>query len=374
MGERSDRADADRLARLAAGRPRAGTDEPGDPLRTACAPARRRALAGLIGLATLPAFAAQSPVAAQGFFRGRTLTLTFHGNAGGTNARHARMIAPYLARHAGAADVRVIHAEGTALAGAALLWGARPDGLTIGLTSVSGLALATHAGGSPPPFDPTRFTYIGRVTNEPRVLTVAAASRFRGVSDIVRLGRPFSYPSRGFDEDAHIIAVVADAVGFPLRGVTGYDAVADASAAVVKGEVDGHVTSVSQSLGAIRAGEKRAVLVIGGARVPEWPDVPTLMEVTRTERLARARALVLLADMHRSLLGPPDMQPRPANGLRTALQALLRDPDLRAEASRNQMPLVAAEAPAQQQAFESAMRSAAILAASLGGGPRPSRG
>ena len=116
--------------------------------------------------------------------------------------RYARMIAPYIAKHSGAADVRIrVMTGGGSIRGSNYLWFSEPDGKTIAFTSVPSLILAQLSGSEAAQFDATRFVYLGRAATEPRVLTVGATSEIMTVADAQRLKRPFIFPSQGTDED-----------------------------------------------------------------------------------------------------------------------------------------------------------------------------
>ena len=130
--------------------------------------------------------------------RGETVTLLSPNSAGGMMTRYARMIAPYIAKHSGARDVRVrIMTGGGGIRGANALWYAEPDGRTIAFTSVTTLILSQLAGSEAVRFDATRFVYLGRAATEPRVLTVGATSNIASVEDARILGRPFVFPVPG---------------------------------------------------------------------------------------------------------------------------------------------------------------------------------
>ena len=93
-------------------------------------------LAGLVsGFGVRPAAAAS--------VRGEVITLVSPNSAGGMMTRYARMIAPYIAKHAGAADVRIrVMTGGGGIRGSNYVWFAEPDGRTIAFTSVPSLILA----------------------------------------------------------------------------------------------------------------------------------------------------------------------------------------------------------------------------------------
>ena len=47
----------------------------------------------------------------------------------------------------------------------------------------------------------------------------------------------------------------------------------------IKGDGDGHITGWSESQAAIKAGDKRPILVVTSQRVADYPDIPTAIEL-----------------------------------------------------------------------------------------------
>ena len=54
-------------------------------------------------------------------------------------------------------------------------------------------------------------------------LPVGGKSAIKSIQDVRKLKRPFVYPSQGTDEDFYTMAVIADALGFQVKAVTGYE-------------------------------------------------------------------------------------------------------------------------------------------------------
>ncbi len=281
--------------------------------------------------------------------RGEIVTLLSPNSAGGMMTRYARMIAPYIARHAGARDVRVrIMTGGGGIRGANALWFAEPDGRTIAFTSVTTLILSQLAGSEAVRFDATRFVYLGRAATEPRVLTVGAGSGIMSVRDARALGRPFVFPSQGTDEDFYSMAVLADVMGIPLKVISGYDGNADTALAVIKGDGDGHITGWSASQAVIEAGDEVPILTLGPERYPDYPDVPTALELVDGASLEAVQAIVNMLDMRRGFFGPPDLDPEATAELRAAIGAALGDPQLVADSVAQGLPLLPSPGEAEQ--------------------------
>lgn len=285
--------------------------------------------------------------------RGEVITLVSPNSAGGMMTRYARMIAPYIAKHSGAADVRIrVMTGGGGIRGSNYVWFAEPDGRTIAFTSIPSLILAELSGSEAAQFSATEFVYLGRAATEPRVLTVGASSEIRTIADAQALPRPFVFPSQGTDEDFYSMAVLADAFDIDLKVVSGYNGNADTALAVIKGDGDGHITSWSASLAVIEAGDERPILSLSAERFAPYPDVPTALELASGEGREAVQAIVNMLEMRRGFFGPPGLDPEATRELRAAITAALADPGLIEESRLAGLPLLPSNGEAEQAKIE----------------------
>lgn len=294
--------------------------------------------------------------------RGERITLIVPNSAGGLMARYARMIAPYIARHAQADEVRVrIMTGGGNIRGTNYLWFADPDGTTIGFTSIPSLILAELSGSPAVQFKTTELVYLGRAATEPRVLVVGQQSGIENTDDLKRLGRPFVYPSQGTDEDFYSMVVLGRALGLELKLIMGYDGNADTAMAVIRGDGDGQITSWRASLGVIEAGDERPVITLGTERYAAYPDVPTATEVALPESRDAVQAIANMLDMHRGFFGPPGLDPEATAELRAAISAAFADPELKSESERQRLPLIPSDGESEQAKIQQITEASAII-------------
>jgi tripartite-type tricarboxylate transporter receptor subunit TctC len=297
------------------------------------------------------------------YYKDKVITINVAGGAAGGHNRYARLIQPYIQKHSGAREVRIVNMPGGGgLKAANFIWRAKPDGLSIFFGNVSTLILAPLAGSPGATFDPTKFTYLGRATSEPRVLVVGGKSPIRSIQDVQKLKRPFVYPSQGTDEDFYTMAVIAEALGFKVKAVTGYEGNADTALAVIKGDGDGHITGWSESLAAIRSGDKLPILMVNSLKSPDYPAIPVITDVAPAPKKDTVRALATILETHRSYIGPPQMDPQATAAFRAAVSAALKDPALLDEAKKTERPVAPMEGAKQQQLVDQLTKSSANLA------------
>lgn len=315
----------------------------------------RRNLLALAGGLSISAavVVAPEPATAQSYFEGKTITLIVPNSPSGRMSQYAQMMAPYIEKHTGADNVRLEYMQGAGgLKGTNYLWFQPGDGTSIAFTSIPTLVLAQLAGSEGVQFDATKFTYLGRAATEGRVLATGTVSGIDDVADAQAMEGQFVYPSQGTDEDFYTMAILADALGLDLKMVTGFEGNADTQLSVIKGDGHGHLTAWSSAMGPINSGDMKPILTVSEERNPDFPDVPTALEVVSGDNEAAVSAIVNMLAMHRGFFGPPDMDPEAAAALRDGIAAAMEDPDLLAESERSGMFLLPSHGTREQERIQ----------------------
>lgn len=318
-----------------------------------------KALAGALAISA----AVAAPALADGPYEGEVVTIIVpHGPSGPMN-QYARMIAPYLAKHLGASDVRVDNQPGAGtLKGTNKLRYSDPDGLTVAFTSVATPVLAQLADSPGVQFDAGEFVYLGRVAYDPRFLYVAENSDIESIEDLMKLDRPFVYPAQGTDEDFYTMAMLSKALGFDIKINTGYDGIADSTLALVKGEADGFMASWPSARAAVENGDLKPILALREERDPERPDVPTIFEVVQDPaKQEMAHRILDIQSLFRTFFGPPGMDPERVAAMRAALAATIADPELVAQSEQMQLPVTFADGETMQKRVADVMASSQTL-------------
>jgi len=319
----------------------------------------------LAAVAASLALGIAGPAAGQAsdYYKGKVVSLIIAGSPSGGHSRYARLIAPYLQKHLGASELRISNMRGGGgLKCANHMWRVKPDGMTVAFGNASTLIFAPIAGSKGARFVATQFEFLGRATSEPRMLMVGRDSLIKTFKDVQKLQRPFVYPSQGTDEDFYTMAILSNALNFKLKAVTGYEGNADTSLAVIKGDGDGHITGWSESQAAIASGDKRAILVVTSQRIPEYPDVPTAIELAAAGKKGMLEAMSNILETHRSYYAPPKTNPQAVAAFRAAVDAAMHDPALLAESKKGNRPLSFMNGKQQQAAIEQIARESASLA------------
>jgi len=157
------------------------------------------------------------------------------------------------------------------------------DGYTLGLGTVSTLAMAPVVR-APPPYDPlVAFAPVSLVASAPFILTVNASVPARSLAELVELAksRPgkLNFASIGDGTLQHFTAehfkslAGLDLVHVPYKGV------APALIDLISGQVQMMFDILASfQLQNLQSGKLRALAVLGRARIPQLASVPTTAE------------------------------------------------------------------------------------------------
>ena len=132
---------------------------------------------------------------------------------------------------------------------------------------------------------------------------------------------------------------IGTGAGAKFKVITGFNGTNEIGLAMERGEVEGSGTPL-ESLKSYRAHwlreKKIRVLATWSAqREPEIPDVPSIVELGRTEEARRILKFYASADdIGRSVVAPPGIAPERVSTLRRAFEAMLKDTAFQEDAAR----------------------------------------
>lgn len=157
---------------------------------------------------------------------------------------------------------------------------AAPDGYTIVMGESSNLTINPYLY-KKLPFDPARdVTPVALVGTVPLVLVVAPAKPFDSVKALAEAARKqqLTFASSGNGTVGHLVgetwrgALGADLVHVPYKGA------GPVMIDLMSGEVDLHFASLPAAVSLVKSGKLRALAVTSPHRLPQLPEVPTMIE------------------------------------------------------------------------------------------------
>lgn len=221
-------------------------------------------------LAILPAAAAEYPM--------KSITIVAGSGPGGATDTFARIIARQMEKE-WKQNVIVVNKPG---AGGALAAGQVksdvPDGHTL-VTSHSGTFSTTWQSMNNPTYGVDDFTYINSMTSASCAWVTRADSPYKTLKDVwaaAKSGKSVSFGGLTA-ENKKYAAYVARKEGVEIKAIS-LKSVPEVLQAVLGGHVDFGFSGGTHAQ-YVKKGDLRVLAAIGGSRVSDSPDVPTLKEM-----------------------------------------------------------------------------------------------
>lgn len=279
------------------------------------------------------------------FFEGKAINLYIGTTAGGTYDLYGRLVARYIGSHIpGRPSLVVQNMPGAAsLRLANFLFNNAPrDGTALGVINQA-MPIEQFIQTEGIRYKADEFTWIGRATSAVETLLVWHSVPVKSVYDIfdreVVMGGSGPTSSTVF-----IPKLLNNLGGTKFKVVPGYSGMPEAGLAMERGEVEGMGVPL-QSLKSNRAewvkqGKIKIIVQLTPKRHPELKDVPTMVELGKTEDGRKILNLHASAsEIGRSIVAPPEMAPERVRILRRAFDSAIQDPLLVAEAAKQNMDL-----------------------------------
>ena len=297
------------------------------------------ALAGLSGLASA---AEDAP-----FFKGKTIRILLSAGVTGGYAEYARLLAQHMGEHlAGKPDfiVQSMPGAGGLLATNYLYSQAPQDGTVMGIIH-STVPLAPLFGTAGARFDPLKFNWLGSLDRADGMCTVWHTSPVKTWADM--LERELVVGSTGAGSQFSILpAMLNKLFGTRIKVINGYKDGGEIFQAMEKGEIEGRCSTQLTAIQSIRPQwltEHRlsVPILIGRARIAEFPDTPAIMEFAKDQAVRQQIELMLLTqDMDRPVLLPPGVPAERVEAVRQALNQMVKDPAFLADAAKRKLDLL----------------------------------
>jgi tripartite-type tricarboxylate transporter receptor subunit TctC len=278
------------------------------------------------------------------FYKGKTVSLIIGYSVGGGYDLYGRLLARHIGKYIpGRPTIVPQNLTGAgSMRAASFLYAAAPrDGTVFG---TFGRTIATTPLLAPigAPFEATKLTWLGSITNEVSLCVTWHASPVKRWQDA--LEKPVTMGGEGTGADPDIYTLLYKNVfGAKWKLVTGYHGTNDTVLAMERGEVDG-LCGLSWSTLKSRHGQwltdKRVNIINQAAlkKQPELPDVPLATELTTDpEKLKILKLFLATQETARPFAAPPEIPADRKAALIAAFEETMRDPEFLAEAEKLSM-------------------------------------
>lgn len=246
---------------------------------------------------------------------------------GGTTDIVARLLADPLGKELGQPIVVENRGGGGGAPGAAELARAAPDGYTLGMATVSTMAVNPACNPKLPYKSPDDFAMITNLVGVPNVVAVHPGKvSAQNMAEFVKMlkanpGR-LSYASSGTCGIGHMMGELFKATSGTFMVHIPYRGAGPALNDVLAGQVEVLFDNIPSSLPHLQAGKLRALAVAAPKRVEQLPNVPTFAELN----------MVPVNDqVWYGLLAPAKTPDEIVKKLHAAAVKVLAQPDVRAK-------------------------------------------
>jgi tripartite-type tricarboxylate transporter receptor subunit TctC len=244
---------------------------------------RRRAAGVLATACTLSAVSWAVPShAADAAYPTRPVRIVVSFAPGGPNDLMARILAGRLSANTGQQFLVDNKGGAGGTIGNDAVAKAEPDGYTL-LFASGPFTMAPALYGKRLPYDTLRdFTGVSKVAESPLVLTTAPASPYKSLRDVLDAAKAqpnkLNYGSGGVASTPHLaISLLQSTTGVKMTHIP-YKGGGPSIQALMAGEVDVLLDSITTAGPFIAGGKLRALAVSSATRAPKLPQVPTFAE------------------------------------------------------------------------------------------------
>jgi len=326
-----------------------------------------------VGLAA--ALLASAPTQAQpvsDFYRGKTLRMLIGYGPGGGYDIYGRLVAEFLPRHLPGTPTMVTQnmpGAGSFVAAKYMYDVAPRDGTVFGsLAQTLALDSMTNTNAK---LDVGKMPYIGRVVTN---IDVGAALPKTGIESFqdVRAKQYSVGASGGGSTTVLFPTALKIYAGAKFKLVRGYSGTSDLLLAMERGEVDivgayGLPGILVSHPGWVHSGEATILYQAAVKRHRLLPNVPSLPELAQSNEGRQVlSAAASTGEIGRSILTTPGVPPERLAALRSAFQAMLKDPDFVSACEKRNLMVDAAAGEEIDEIVRETLRLPQALAETIG--------
>jgi tripartite-type tricarboxylate transporter receptor subunit TctC len=329
----------------------------------------------LVTLLLGPAPRPDARAAGEDAFRGRVIRIIVGFSPGGGFDTFARTVARYMGKYVPGHPTVIVEnmtGAGSLIAANHIYKVARPDGLTIGAFNGNQI-LAQLVGGQGIAFDARKMEWVGApgYNHDLCLLSqktgIDSAEQWLASKTVFKLAG--SAPGSTTDD---VAKVLKEAIGLPMRLISGYKGTADMRVAVESGEVDGlcGFSWVSVRTTWRKAIESNLVSILMQSAPKAHPDLPKVPLTIGFAKTPEARQLVEAGVHQPSAITygyslPPGTPKDRVQTLRQAFSQTVKDPDFLSESGKANLEIAPVSGAELEKAIHHLFNTPAAVVAKL---------
>lgn len=305
------------------------TEQAGDGRPAFAAPMTRRQSMALLAAGCVAALPGRA-FAADNFYQGKTIEIVIGYPPAGSNDIYARRLAEHLPRFIPGNPTivpRNMPGAGSLTAAAHIYNKAPKDGTTLGIMAPT-IPLDERLGSIGDRFKSAEFGWVGRINSLVNIIFVRADS-LKSIDEAFTKEASLSATGAGSALTIYPNAL-NHIVGTKFKLIMGYKGSAEGMLAVDRHEVDGHCTGWDTLKTShpdwLKEGKVRLLVQFALKRHPELPNIPTAVELAKTEKKkALMSAVVGASEIGISFFTTPGVPGDRLAVLRTAFTNCMKD-------------------------------------------------
>jgi tripartite-type tricarboxylate transporter receptor subunit TctC len=232
-------------------------------------------------LAALSLACLSSTAFGQGGYPSKPVRLVVPFAAGGPNDVMGRVLAQQLTVLTGQSFVVENKAGAGGVIGTDAVAKAPADGYT--LAFISGPFTMAPALQSKMPYDTLKdLAPVTKVAESPMVMMIPSSSQFKNAQELMEFAKKnpdkLNYGSGGIGSTPHLTTELLGSVTGAKFTHVPYKGGGESIKALMAGEIDVLIDSITSTEGPLASGRVKAVAVGQAKRIAKWPDVPTFNE------------------------------------------------------------------------------------------------
>ena len=291
---------------------------------------------------------------ANDFYKGKTVTFVVGFSAGGGFDTYTRLISRHFAKHVPGSPTVVVEnrpGAGSLIAANYIYNQAPKDGTVIG-NWIGPLVLQQVLGNKAAKFDGRKFGWLGAPTSDSGACALTKASGIKTMDDWFKSSRPIKIggtaPGSTTDD---VPKIMQEALGFPMKHVSGYAGTSKVRLAAESGEIDGGCwawESIKPTwASALKSGDVRIVVQSTAKPHPDLKDVPLAIQYAKTDDARSLLGIVsgVYAAGARPYSVPPGVPADRLKLLQKAFMDTLNDPELRKDAAKSRIEIEPVDGP-----------------------------
>lgn len=274
------------------------------------------------------------------YFDGKTITYYVGASPDGGYGRYAKLIGHAMEKYLPGSNVLIIpRPEANGIVALNELYIADPNELTI-MAINSGLLLAQVSNKKLIKFDLAKFNWIGKAGSEARFLGVHPKTNITSFSQLSKTGKSLKFASGGFNSASTIQTKLINQIfNLDIDILLGFRG-SEKNAAMIKGEIDGLLTSESNISKLEKSNAVNLLVRFGDSKNKKYLNVPNAEDfAVSAEQKNLISRISIMTKLGRLSLASPNMSKPILEALRTAYELALKDTDLLSLAAKQGLPI-----------------------------------